>query len=370
MDQSNHANNRIGREINIILLGVLFSVAYWVLEAVRDVIGFGRGTIMERIFFPDVMSLWVRLLVVLIIILFSAYIQSLKEKTNDFKVLSPHFFDNLSIPWIVIIFSVFYWILEAVRDVIVFNKESVIRQIFVPDLLAFWSRFLGLGILILLGIHVQRIIAVSKAKEKELETKHDQSVQQYKKRIGELEKEVQRLEAERQSANKEKNKKDNAMWEWGDLYYNNSHMMAKTNLQNMCKFLDLKKESTHDANVLEMINDISTRLYTLSLVHSQIVKERRFDKIDIREYLKNSLGYISHIFITTPVQLNLDKEKLELEAIPAVSISSGRWIRVIYVRSGLRMTAPDFLKCSRSASCKPPDCVGCRILSRISSKEE
>lgn len=312
MDQLNNSNTRIGGKVNIIFLGVAFSIAYWILEAVRDVIGFGLGTITERIFYPDAMTLWVRLLVVFIIILFSAYVQSLKAKTNDFKVLSPHFFDNLSIPWIIIIFSLFYWILEAVRDVIVFKKESLIHQIFVPDLLEFWSRFLGLGILILLGLHVQRTIAMSKAKEQEMETKHDQSVTQFKKRIDELEKEIQRLINERQSIGKELNKKDSAMWEWGDLYYNNSHMMAKTNLQNICKFLDLKKESIHDANVLEIINDLSARLYTLSLVHSQIVKERRFDKIDIKEYLKNSLGYISHIFITTPVQLNMDNEKLEL----------------------------------------------------------
>jgi len=57
-----------------------FGLLYWVLESIRDVFVFGKGSIIHRVFYPDPMSFWMRLLVVLILFLYSIYTQSLINK--------------------------------------------------------------------------------------------------------------------------------------------------------------------------------------------------------------------------------------------------------------------------------------------------
>ena len=51
------------KTINLVWFGILFSVFYWCLESVRDVIVFDRGNIFNRIFTPDHISFWMRILV-------------------------------------------------------------------------------------------------------------------------------------------------------------------------------------------------------------------------------------------------------------------------------------------------------------------
>ena len=74
--------------INFIWVGVLFSALYWILESIRDLLIFERGSIFKWIFLPESMSLWMRVLVICIIMLFSAYTQSVRQKAE-----SPLFID-------------------------------------------------------------------------------------------------------------------------------------------------------------------------------------------------------------------------------------------------------------------------------------
>ena len=72
-----------GKIVNFIWFGVVFSLLYWVLEAFRDVFVFEKGNIVERVFYPDAMSVWMRLLVVCIIILFSARTQHISTRIKE-----------------------------------------------------------------------------------------------------------------------------------------------------------------------------------------------------------------------------------------------------------------------------------------------
>jgi len=306
MNHSKSANSGDAHKINLIFLGVLFSAFYWILEAVRDVIGFNRGNLMERIFYPDVMSLWVRLLVVFIIILFSTYVESLRKKSAQTEAGSQHILSKFSMAWMALIFGMLYWVLEAVRDVFVHQKENLLRQIFTPDPLGFWMRFLGVGILILLGIHVQNTIQAGKKKEMALESELNKTFDELKQQNAELKKENEQLKTDIEAANKDSENKDSAMWEWGDLYYNNTHLMVKSNLQSISRLMDLKRTNEHNNKILEFLNETSTKIYALSLVHSQIVNDKSFDKINLGQYTKNMMQYLSHVFINKNVQTKFD----------------------------------------------------------------
>lgn len=73
--------------INFILLSILFSVFYWILESIRDVITFNKGPLIQRIFIPDTLSLWMRLLIVFTLILFGTYVQSGSKYSNNYPIL-------------------------------------------------------------------------------------------------------------------------------------------------------------------------------------------------------------------------------------------------------------------------------------------
>ncbi len=69
------------REVMILSAG--FSLLYWLLESVRDAWVFHKGTVFIRFISPDPMSVWFRLLPILIVILFGIYILGLlKERTT------------------------------------------------------------------------------------------------------------------------------------------------------------------------------------------------------------------------------------------------------------------------------------------------
>ena len=65
---------------DFIWAGIGFGAVYWIMESVRDVLVFEKGTLLERVFLPDTMSFWRRFPVILILILYSIYVQSLGDK--------------------------------------------------------------------------------------------------------------------------------------------------------------------------------------------------------------------------------------------------------------------------------------------------
>ncbi|MBN2030049.1 hypothetical protein JW824_07355 [bacterium] len=61
----------------IFLIGFSYSGLYWILESVRDTFVFEKANIVTSIFNPGPLALWMRLLTVFIIVLFSLYYQTL-----------------------------------------------------------------------------------------------------------------------------------------------------------------------------------------------------------------------------------------------------------------------------------------------------
>ena len=154
--QDNATNNTTAT--NWIWGGFGFATFYWLLESVRDVLIFEKGDLFQRIFFPDPMSFWLRLLVVCILLLFGVYIQSLREKieTRDPKylkaVLSGGFIQAG------FGFSALYWILDSVRDLFISNSGTLFDRLIKPDPMEFWMRMLAVLVLFLFGIYAQSIL--------------------------------------------------------------------------------------------------------------------------------------------------------------------------------------------------------------------
>jgi len=154
--------------VNWIWIGLGFGVFYWILESIRDVLAFEKGTIVERIFLPDPMSFWMRLLVLCILVLFSLYMQLLREKLDQGKREGSRFFQKMGVIKVGFVFGAFYWILESLRDVLLSRGVNLFERILLPDPMSFWMRMLAVFVLLLFSIYVQSLIEERKQAEDRL----------------------------------------------------------------------------------------------------------------------------------------------------------------------------------------------------------
>lgn len=146
------------KNLNLKWFGFVFGALYWILEAFRAVFVFEKGNFLEQIFLPDLWSLWMRVLVVCIIILFSLYAQSLREKIEDDESMRAKRARRVGIIWAGVGFSVFYWLLESFRDVFIFERGSFWERIIQPDPMGLWMRVLAMGILFLFSVWAQSLV--------------------------------------------------------------------------------------------------------------------------------------------------------------------------------------------------------------------
>lgn len=167
-------------------MGTLFSVFYWILESVRDVVTFNKGDILHRLFLPDPMSFWMRILVVCILILFSVRAHIYQNRAEEKKQARRKIFRVAGIIKAGIIFCLLYWFLESVRDWFIFQKGNLLQEFFSPEPMGFWMRLLAICIIILFSLYAQSFMEERKRAEKELRKAHQELEQVVNLRTEEL----------------------------------------------------------------------------------------------------------------------------------------------------------------------------------------
>ena len=188
------AKSRRMDKVNLIWVGVGFGAFYWVLESVRDVLAFGKGTLTERLFYPDLTSVWMRLLIIGIIIFYGFYAQSVRSNIED-KDSGKH---AGRFPVIVsgFLFAAAYWFLEAARDVFIFKRGRLLTQLVNPDIPDLSVRLLAVCVLILFSIYVQNLINERRAFEQSMRQRHEELEKLVEERTTELRKANEMLQDE------------------------------------------------------------------------------------------------------------------------------------------------------------------------------
>ena len=151
--------------LNLFLGSLFFGLFYWCMEAVRDVLIFRKGTIVEQLFYPDWMTFWMRVLVICILVLFGLFLQS---RRTGLEKKAPRRGGGSPVLLSGVLSGACYWFLEAVRDTAVFHRGPLWERVFLPDPMSLWMRLLAVLIILLFSLYVQNLINERKRAEDEL----------------------------------------------------------------------------------------------------------------------------------------------------------------------------------------------------------
>lgn len=172
--------------VDLLWFSIVFGVFYWILESVRDVLIFERGNLINRLFFPDSMTFWMRFLVVCIILLFGAIARSQNIKIEKLKKERFHSSAMYGPLKAGVAVGMLYWVLESFRDVIVFEKGGLLERIFTPDPMSLWMRLLAVFIILLFTIYAQALINDRQKAEENLKKEQEQLEKMVEERTNEL----------------------------------------------------------------------------------------------------------------------------------------------------------------------------------------
>lgn len=266
--------------MNLFWVSLLFCSFYWILESIRDVITYDKGTLFEQLFHPAPTTSWMRLLTIFIIILCSTKSQSYIEKIKKNKKVRIGFDYKKGILYSGFGFVVLYWILESLRDVFVFQKGNMFTQIFTPDPQDFWIRLLPICIIILFFIHANFVIS------------------EFKK---------EKLENEKLLRQK-------------DLFLREIHHRVKNNLQIITSLLSLQSRYIKDKKTLELFNESKNRIRTISNVYSMLSISNDIKHIDFGDYIKNLIRniYNSSDEMSQNIRFNLKVSNIPISVDLAV----------------------------------------------------
>ena len=137
--------------LQYIRTSIIFSLCFWAMEAVQDVVTFDRGTFINRLLFPDAKALWMRVLVICVILLFGVVADSLKDRKKEYQWRA-----ILRSEWgifcIGLVFSAVYWFIESIRYTYIYGSGNFLEMVFAPAAHILWVRLMAVFFLVLFAL--------------------------------------------------------------------------------------------------------------------------------------------------------------------------------------------------------------------------
>jgi hypothetical protein len=196
------------RQVNLIAVSLVFGLIYWIMEAIRDVFVFEKGDILEQIFLPGVMAFWMRFLALCILVLFGIFAHTLQKRIRNQRDMQS---TTRSIILYGVVFGAIYWILESVRDTVVFGKGSLFERIFMPDSMSSWMRLLAVFVIVLLSLYVQNLTTEQKRIDKLLKDARDRLESAVERSMVDISKNNNYLRIENQELREQKQSVENVL---------------------------------------------------------------------------------------------------------------------------------------------------------------
>jgi PAS domain-containing protein len=196
--------------VSLAWVALAFSGIYWILESVRDVLAFGKGPLIQRLFYPDLPSVWSRLLIVAMIMAFGFYAQFLRKSFERSSERHEEPTGQSRVIWIGLAFVAAYWVLDSARNMLFFEKGmgGFVRELISPNVASLSVRLLAVSVIVLFSIYVQNLINERRQAEEAMQQSREELEAMVQQRTVELTRSNEQLRQEMDS----RRRLESALW--------------------------------------------------------------------------------------------------------------------------------------------------------------
>jgi len=209
---------------------------------------------------------------------------------------------------------------------IIYEKESLgvlivetiekKRQLTKSDM----SLLIGIASQIAVGINNARSFEEMRDIREQLQRSHDDLELRVEERTNELKELNRELQAEIHERQKSERKLRSTIKEMNVLL-KEIHHRVKNNLQVISSLFDMIKRRAKHPETIDCLNEAHAKVFTMSLIHSQLYQSDRLDEINMGKFIQNFVGQLAQFYPDgRNIQLKITAEDIYLsvtQAIPA-----------------------------------------------------
>ena len=100
------------------------------------------------------------------------------------------------------------------------------------------------------------------------------------------------------------------------------HHRVKNNLQIISSLLDIQSANIQDENVLSSIQEGQSRVQAMSLIHQNLYQSEHLSNVDIENYLKELVAYLSNMFVgeDKSIEVHVDAANINFDIDTAIPL--------------------------------------------------
>ncbi len=107
-----------------------------------------------------------------------------------------------------------------------------------------------------------------------------------------------------------------------DMLLNEVHHRVKNNLQVVYSLLDMTRRRAANKETYDLLTEAHTKIYTMSLIHSQLYKSTRVNQINIGIHIRELVHHLSQLYGKGKyIQPHLECEGIYLPVTEAIPIA-------------------------------------------------
>jgi two-component sensor histidine kinase/predicted hydrocarbon binding protein len=158
------------------------------------------------------------------------------------------------------------------------------------------SLLIGISSQIAVGINNTLFFQKIKESEKKLQQSHEKLEMHVEQRTAELEQVNRELNIEIAERLKSEQRLMESLKE-KDVLLKEVHHRVKNNLQIIASLLDMSKRRAGRPETVDLLNEALAKIYTMSLIHSQLYQSDRFDEINMGKNIRDLVNQLSQFYL-------------------------------------------------------------------------
>ena len=202
---------------------------------------------------------------------------------------------------------------ESLGILVVENVEEK-KQLTQSDM----TLLIGVASQIAVGINNVRSFQKLRAIKEELQRSHGDLEIRVEERTAELKKLNRELNLEIAERLKTENRLRTFIKE-KDVLIKEVHHRVKNNLQVISSLLDMSKRRAKHPETVDLLSEAHAKIFTMSLIHSQLYQSDRFDEINMGRYIRDLVAQLSQMHHgNRNILLSIDAEDIYLSVTQAI----------------------------------------------------